>query len=70
MHEAHENEQNFKTSGSSSPPLSNAPPHGRLRMSNSLLPGEDLKSNARGGGGGGGGGGRILKFRIDRYINM
>ena len=26
MHEAHENEQNFQTSGSNSPPLSNAPP--------------------------------------------
>ena len=26
MHEAHENEQNFKTSGSNSPPLSNDPP--------------------------------------------
>ena len=25
MHEAHENEKNFKTSGSNSPPLSNAP---------------------------------------------
>ena len=26
MHEGHENEQNFQTSGSNSPPLSNAPP--------------------------------------------
>jgi hypothetical protein len=72
MHEAHGNEQNFKTSGSNSAPLSNAPslyqmphhyikcptiisnapPHGRLRTSNSLLPGEDLKSNSRGMPGG------------------
>ena len=33
------------------------------RTSNSLLPGEDLKSNSRDMPGGG-----ILKFRIDRYI--
>jgi hypothetical protein len=44
MQEACNNGQNFKTSGSNSPPLSNTPPYGRLRMSNSLLPGEDLKS--------------------------
>jgi hypothetical protein len=84
MQEARENGQNFKTSGSNSPPcyqmphhvikcpttLSNAPPHGRPRTSNSLLPGEDLKSNSRGmPGGGGGGGGGMTKFRIDRYIN-
>ena len=58
MQEACENGQNFKTSDSNSPPLSNTPLHGRLRTSNSLLPGEDLKSNSRdmpGGGGGGGG---------------
>ena len=55
MQEACENGQNFKTSGSNSPPLSNAPPHGRPRVSNSLLPGEDLKSNSRGRPGGGDG---------------
>ena len=63
MQEARENGQNFKTSGSNSPPLSTAPPHGRLRTSNSLLPGEDLKSNSRDMPEG-----RMLKFRIDRYI--
>jgi hypothetical protein len=47
MQKARENGQNVKTSGSNSPPLSNAPPHGRFRTSNSLLPGEDLKSNSR-----------------------
>jgi hypothetical protein len=52
MHEARENEQHLKTSGSNSPPLPNAPPHGRLRTPNSLLPGEDLKSNSRGMPGG------------------
>ena len=63
MQKVRENGQNFKTSRSNSPPLSNAPPHGRLRTSNSLLPGEDLKSNSRDMPGG------MLKFRIDRYIS-
>jgi hypothetical protein len=53
MQKIRENGQNFKTSGSNSPPLSNAPPHGRFRTSNSLLRGEDLKSNSRDMPGGG-----------------
>ena len=64
MQEGRENGQHFKTFGSNSPPLSNTPPHGRLRTSNSLLPGEDLKPISRDMPGGGG----MLKFRIDRYI--
>ena len=64
MQEARDNRQHFKTSGSNSPPLSNAPPHGRLRTSNSLLPGEDLKSNSRDMPGG------MLKFRIDRVARV
>ena len=53
MQEARENGQNFKTSGSNSPPLLNASPHGRLGTSNSPLPGEDLKANSRDLPGGG-----------------
>jgi hypothetical protein len=72
MHEAHENEENFKTSGSNSPSLSNAPslyqmPHHMedlerqipysLEKTWSQIP----RVYARGEG--------MLKFRIDRYIN-
>ena len=59
MQEARENGQNFKTSGSNSPPRYQMP-----HTSNSLLPGEDLKSNSRGMPGG------MMKFRIDRYIRV
>jgi hypothetical protein len=48
MQEARENGQNFKTSGSNSTPRYQMPHHMEdLETSNSLLPGEDLKSNFR-----------------------
>ena len=63
MQEARENGQNVKTSGSNSPPLSNASPHGRLRTSPTPWRRLEVKfpGFARGEG--------MLKFRIDRYIN-
>ena len=48
MQEARKNGQKVKTNyGPNFPPLSHTALHGRLRTSNSLLPGEDLKSNSR-----------------------